>query len=76
MVPIPLAYFLSPGIPVTILSIDTQGEYRYPRGGTDTPRGGTDTLCFKCATASFFLQEYRYPKYEYRYPLHQKGSNG
>ncbi|KAL4383754.1 hypothetical protein GQ457_15G019610 [Hibiscus cannabinus] len=31
-------------IPVAILSIDTQGEYRYPRGGTDTLRGGTDTL--------------------------------
>ncbi|KAL4341929.1 hypothetical protein GQ457_08G023130 [Hibiscus cannabinus] len=48
--------FLSQGIPVANLRIDTQGEYRYPRGGTDTLKGGIDTLCFKCATASFFLQ--------------------
>ncbi|KAL4362876.1 hypothetical protein GQ457_04G016030 [Hibiscus cannabinus] len=39
--------FLSLRIPVAKLSIDTQGEYRYPRGITDTLRGSTGTLCIK-----------------------------
>ncbi|KAL4384374.1 hypothetical protein GQ457_15G011230 [Hibiscus cannabinus] len=39
------------------LSTDTQGEYRYPKGGIDTLRMGTDTMCNGLqrlpATASF-----------------------
>ncbi|KAL4312996.1 hypothetical protein GQ457_01G034500 [Hibiscus cannabinus] len=46
--------FLNLRIPVAKLSTDTQGEYRYPRGSTDTRRSSTGTLCIKCPTASLF----------------------
>ncbi|KAL4278943.1 hypothetical protein GQ457_03G009840 [Hibiscus cannabinus] len=56
-VSIPSYVFFRLQIPVAISGTDTQGEYRYPRAGTDTLRLGTDTL------------GYRYPKPWYRYPL-------
>ncbi|KAL4354065.1 hypothetical protein GQ457_06G002890 [Hibiscus cannabinus] len=47
-----LLLFFRKQIPESNLSIDTQGEYRYPRAGTDTLRLGTDTLVQRSATVT------------------------
>ncbi|KAL4363626.1 hypothetical protein GQ457_04G006160 [Hibiscus cannabinus] len=47
---IPSLLFFRKQIPESNLSIDTQGECRYPRAGTDTLRLGTDTLEQRSAT--------------------------
>ncbi|KAL4334206.1 hypothetical protein GQ457_06G019520 [Hibiscus cannabinus] len=56
-VSIPSYVFFRLQIPVAISGTDTQGEYRYPRAGTDTLKLGTDTLVSNLqrssATASF-----------------------
>ncbi|KAL4339687.1 hypothetical protein GQ457_08G033940 [Hibiscus cannabinus] len=44
--------FLKPEIPIAILSIDTQGEYRYPKGDTDTHCTRKVVTAGKCSQRS------------------------
>ncbi|KAL4304374.1 hypothetical protein GQ457_10G011290 [Hibiscus cannabinus] len=55
-------YFLSLRIPVAIWRTDTQGEYRYPKGRTDTRRSSTCTLSAKKPTTSNGNLQYRYAR--------------